>query len=77
MIPPHLLYTVTTISDQRLIIRCQESGQGISPERIDKIVDPFCNISIEYGAIGLGLSIAYNIVHQHFKGTVKCSSELN
>ncbi|RJE76988.1 hypothetical protein BGP78_01710 [Pseudoalteromonas sp. MSK9-3] len=65
------------ISDQRLIIRCQDNGQGISPERIDKIFDPFFTTSIENGAIGLGLSIAYNIVHQHFNGTIKCFSELN
>ncbi|MBE0370278.1 sensor histidine kinase [Pseudoalteromonas aurantia] len=63
--------------EQRLIIRCQDNGQGIAPELIDKIFDPFYTTSIQDGAVGLGLSIAYNIIHQHFNGTIKCFSELN
>ncbi len=43
----------------------RDSGQGISPEYLDKIFDPFFTTKPVGKGTGLGLSLAYGIVQRH------------
>ena len=54
-------------------VRVIDSGEGISPENIDRIFDPFFT-SKEEGT-GLGLAITHGIIEQH-GGTVDVTSKI-
>ena len=43
-----------------------DNGKGSAPEEIDKIFDPFYTTSPVGQGTGLGLSVSYSIVKQHF-----------
>jgi len=49
-----------------------DTGKGIPPHMIDRIFDPF--FTTKPKGIGLGLSIAYQIINKH-GGTIKAESE--
>jgi len=49
-----------------------DTGKGIPPHMIDRIFDPF--FTTKPKGIGLGLSIAYQIINKH-GGTIKVESE--
>ena len=55
-----------------LIIR--DNGEGISPENISKIFDPFFTSKDVGEGMGLGLSICYRIMQQH-GGSIEVHSE--
>jgi signal transduction histidine kinase len=62
-----------------VLISVRDNGCGIPPENIDRIFDPFFTTKGALGGgkesgSGLGLSIAYNIVHAH-GGTISVKSE--
>jgi signal transduction histidine kinase len=49
-----------------LVISISDTGQGISPEFIDKIFDKFVQVSgSKPGSVGLGLTIAKEIIELH------------
>jgi signal transduction histidine kinase len=50
-----------------------DSGIGISPENIDKILEPFYTTKEE--GTGLGLGLAYQTIKSH-KGTLNIQSTL-
>lgn len=54
-------------------IRITDSGVGIPDEHIRLIFDPY--FTTKSGAIGLGLSVVYSIVHRH-DGHIKVQSRL-
>ena len=56
-----------------LIIR--DTGCGIPPENLAKIFDTFFTTKRAVHGVGLGLSVCYNIVHQH-GGTIEVQSEV-
>lgn len=52
--------------DSNLVISISDTGQGISPEFIDKIFDKFVQVSgSKPGSVGLGLTIAKEIIELH------------
>jgi two-component system, NtrC family, sensor histidine kinase KinB len=59
--------SVTTVAEElNLVICISDTGQGISPEFIDKIFDKFVQVSgSKPGSVGLGLTIAKEIVELH------------
>jgi PAS domain S-box-containing protein len=68
--------TITAAEDRRvngISIKVIDSGIGISPENIDKILEPFYTTKEE--GTGLGLGLAYQTIKSH-KGTLNIQSTL-
>lgn len=63
---------------EKLIIELNDSGQGIPPEDLEKIFEVFYqkedHMTRRYGGLGLGLSIARELVELH-KGRIWAESE--
>ena len=53
----------THIIDEKIVIEVKDNGDGITPEFIDRIFDPF--FSTKSGGTGLGLTNVQQIVNQH------------
>ncbi len=58
----------------RIVIRVRDEGDGISPEDMKHILDPFFTTKRTSGGTGLGLSISAGIVEQ-LGGTLRFESE--
>ncbi len=56
-------------SEQSLFIRIRDHGPGIPEEELDSVFKPFVRLdsarNTEDGSVGLGLSIARTLIHQH------------
>jgi signal transduction histidine kinase len=60
--------TITTAADPRrgsLTIAFADTGQGIAPDKRDRIFDPFYTTRKAGKGTGLGLSISYGIIKDH------------
>lgn len=64
----------TALSEERIIIEITDTGEGILPENITKVTDPFFTTKDPGKGTGLGLSITYNILQEH-KGSIEFQSE--
>lgn len=62
-------------SDKGLAIEITDTGMGIAPEDLPKIMEPFFTTKPEDKGTGLGLSICRRIVDEH-KGTLEIKSIL-
>ncbi|MDO6708614.1 transporter substrate-binding domain-containing protein [Photobacterium sp. 1_MG-2023] len=51
--------------DRKLILEVRDQGQGIDPEHVSRLSDPFFTTKREQGGTGLGLSISFSIVSEH------------
>jgi signal transduction histidine kinase len=60
--------------NDRVLVRISDSGEGIPPEIMDKIFQPF--YSTKPKGSGLGLAISQTIVKAH-QGEIKVESELH
>ena len=66
--------TITTRSEGgQIIAEVADTGEGIAPEDIRRIYDPFFSTRKRSGGNGLGLSISYGIVQEH-GGTMEVES---
>lgn len=65
---------VERVADEA-IIRVEDTGRGMSEEVLNNIFDPFFTLSPVGKGVGLGLSICYSIVEQHF-GRIEVESEI-
>lgn len=54
----------------RVVIRFQDSGCGMSPEQVERLFEPFTSTT---GGTGLGMSIVYQIIRDH-SGTINVRS---
>jgi signal transduction histidine kinase len=63
------------IANQKVQITINDNGEGISPENLNKITDPFFTTKDPGKGTGLGLSITYNIIKNH-NGTLEFQSEI-
>ncbi len=55
--------------DPRIVIEMADTGQGIPPELLLKVMDPFFSTKEETKGTGLGLAISRRIVQEH-RGTI-------
>ncbi len=62
------------VNKKNCVIRICDTGEGIAPEHIDKIFDPFFSTKPTIKGTGLGLSISYGIVKRH-GGRIDVASE--
>jgi signal transduction histidine kinase len=60
--------------ENRLAIRFQDNGEGITPDQIDNIFDPFYTTKEPGKGTGLGLAVSYMII-QKLGGTIGVQSE--
>ncbi|MGL5038129.1 MAG: ATP-binding protein, partial [Aeromonas sp.] len=56
-------------TQEALVIRVCDNGPGVDPARLEDVFKPFVRLdearNTESGSVGLGLSIARTLVHQH------------
>ncbi len=69
--------TLTTgfSGDGEIVIKVSDTGEGISPENLPKIYDPFFTTKGVGTGTGLGLAVSYGIVQEH-AGSIEVESEL-
>jgi signal transduction histidine kinase len=62
-----------TRADRQVVVTIRDHGEGIPPDRIERILEPF--FTTRPGGTGIGLSIARRIVAAH-RGTLDIQSEV-
>ncbi|RMF56995.1 MAG: sensor histidine kinase, partial [Calditrichaeota bacterium] len=65
---PHRGLKISTDYDssrKKILIKVIDEGEGITPENMKHIMDPFFTTKRDAGGTGLGLSISYNIARNH------------
>ena len=64
-----------TKDERGITVKVEDSGTGIPPELMDKLFDPFFTTKEVGQGTGLGLPVAYGIVHRH-GGSMNVKSEV-
>ncbi len=62
-------------NDGEIVIVVSDTGDGIAPENLKKIYDPFFTTKGVGSGTGLGLAVSYGIVQEH-SGTIEAYSEI-
>ncbi len=62
------------VEDDLYRITVRDFGQGIPPENLTRVFDPFFTTGRGKGGSGLGLSIVHNIVTAHLRGSITVDS---
>jgi PAS domain S-box-containing protein len=63
-----------TPTNREAVIRVEDTGIGIAPDKLEDIFEPFVRLNDKIKGTGLGLSIAREIVRLH-EGTITVTSE--
>ncbi|MBI4209855.1 MAG: GAF domain-containing protein [Deltaproteobacteria bacterium] len=66
----------TWMSDGKVKVSIEDTGTGIAKENLRRIFDPFFTTKPVGKGLGLGLSIAYQVIERH-KGKIEIESEEN
>ena len=53
------------IAGDRMVVTVRDNGQGIEPQNLERVFDPFFTTRDVGSGLGLGLSISYGIVQRH------------
>jgi polar amino acid transport system substrate-binding protein len=56
-----------------IILEVRDAGEGIAPENLQHLMDPFFTTKREWGGTGLGLSVSAGIVKEH-RGSLEFTS---
>jgi PAS domain S-box-containing protein len=65
----------TALENDEVIIKVADNGEGIAPENLNKIYDPFFTTKGVGSGTGLGLTVSYGIVQEH-AGSIEVQSEV-
>lgn len=71
----HIDFYYYTDGDYAILHVC-DNGPGISEENLCKVFDPLFTSAQNYGHLGIGLSIAYNIICQLLDGDMEIKNRL-
>ncbi len=63
----------TSVEDEHIVVEVSDTGEGISPENLNKIFDPFFTTKGVGNGTGLGLAVTYGIVQEH-TGTIQANN---
>lgn len=69
------LTVISECDGRNVFMRVRDTGEGIPPEIIDKIFEPFFSTKDKTGGTGLGLSLSYGIIEKH-GGTINVKSKV-
>jgi signal transduction histidine kinase len=72
----HIRIAARQLDNDWIELTVSDNGQGIAPESIGRIYDPFYTTKLGKGGSGLGLNIVYNLVHGVLDGRIAVQSEL-
>ena len=61
--------------DDGYIVVVRDFGQGIAPENLGRVFEPFFTTGRARGGSGLGMSVVHGIVTAHLKGTISLDSK--
>ncbi|NEO28020.1 MAG: HAMP domain-containing histidine kinase, partial [Kamptonema sp. SIO4C4] len=61
----------------RITLKYSDNGQGIEPQHLSHIFEPFYTTKRGQGGSGLGLHLVYNLVTQKLQGTIDCYSRVH
>ncbi len=67
----------TFVKDNNVIINITDNGSGIPKNIISKVFDPFFTTKTIGQGLGLGLTVAYNIITNKHNGTISIASTEN
>jgi two-component system, NtrC family, sensor histidine kinase PilS len=67
-----LAISLETVGRSRIRIVFEDTGEGMPPERVEQLFEPFAHSTS--GGTGLGLSIVYQIIRDH-NGTINVRSQ--
>jgi signal transduction histidine kinase len=70
------LLLLTQKEGEQVVVKVADTGRGIPPENIDRVFEPFFTTKHNWKGAGLGLSVVYQIIHDH-QGEVNIQSELD
>ncbi len=72
--PPTQQYRAKTRNSQSVVIRIADNGPGMTEAVKARLFDPFFTTKPVGHGTGLGLSISYQIVVEHHRGILTCTS---
>jgi len=58
-----------------VVVEIEDGGPGIAPEKLDTLFDPFTRVSTDVDGVGLGLTVAHDLVTA-MGGTIEVDSTL-
>ncbi len=73
--PGHIDIKVRELPDERVELVFADDGQGVAPEHLDRLFDPFFTTRRGRGGSGLGLNIVHGLVTQTMGGSIRVESE--
>lgn len=62
------------LEDQKVLLECADNGNGIAPEHLSRVFDPFFTTRLGQGGSGLGLAIVHRLVTQVLGGQITVES---
>ena len=65
----------TRHSENQVLTVIEDTGQGIAPENLEQIFEPFFSTKPEVEGTGLGLYVSYMIIKKH-NGEIQVESEI-